>query len=139
MLSSDQALDGLGNEVASAESGTLPAGIQRQGALSTQTVKITVLPHRGTELKALMDADQSVVYAWKTDQGTVSFDMHGERENAKEGEFTSYQVGVGSSFSQGLLNAPFKGTHGWYWENNSDQPITIELTISGFHQGLFQP
>jgi hypothetical protein len=34
------------------------------------------------------------------------------------------------------LVAPFDGEHGWYWLNLSEQPVTIKLTVNGFHEKI---
>ena len=35
--------------------------------------------------------------------------------------------------ASGTLTAPFSGIHGWYWENTTDQPVTVTLTTAGFY------
>jgi hypothetical protein len=32
--------------------------------------------------------------------------------------------------------APFAGTHGWFWKNRSQQPVTVTVTITGFQKRL---
>ena len=35
--------------------------------------------------------------------------------------------------ASGTLTAPFSGIHGWYWENTTDQEITVTLTSAGYY------
>jgi hypothetical protein len=35
--------------------------------------------------------------------------------------------------ASGTMTAPFSGIHGWYWENTTDQAITVTLTSSGYY------
>jgi hypothetical protein len=35
--------------------------------------------------------------------------------------------------ASGTLAVPFPGIHGWYWENTTDQEITVTLTAAGFY------
>jgi len=30
--------------------------------------------------------------------------------------------------------APFDGVHGWYWLNDSQQPVLLRLQIAGFYE-----
>jgi hypothetical protein len=34
----------------------------------------------------------------------------------------------------GSLVAPFDGIHGWYYRNDTDMPIVVRLTVSGFYE-----
>jgi hypothetical protein len=40
--------------------------------------------------------------------------------------------------AQGSFIAPFDGTHGWYWRNRGDQPVTVKLKVSGFYEKIFK-
>jgi hypothetical protein len=32
---------------------------------------------------------------------------------------------------KGSLTAPFAGSHGWYWKNETDAPVIVTLSIKG--------
>lgn len=95
-------------------------------------VAITLAPNQGREVKALMKAGDSFRYDWKTDGAEVRFELHGERVGASDA-FTSYEKGV-STGQSGNFTAPFDGTHGWYWRNRTDKPVTITVTATGTFQ-----
>jgi hypothetical protein len=84
-------------------------------------------------VKALMKAGDSFRYDWKTDGAEVRFELHGERLDASDGAFSSYEKGA-STGQNGNFTAPFDGTHGWYWRNRTDKPVTITVRASGVFQ-----
>lgn len=100
---------------------------------------ITLPPHSGTEFKARMAMGDRLVFRWAAKGGTVRMDMHGEPTGGKPGEFSSYWKQKDLTEAQGSFTAPFDGTHGWYWRNGGETPVTIELKTAGFYQELFEP
>lgn len=105
----------------------------------TDTRTITLAPGKGKEIKTRLEKDAALVYSWKTDGGAVvSHDFHGEPANAKGDEFESFIKDTGISESRGVLIAPFTGTHGWWWGNKTDAPITVTVTASGFYADIVE-
>ena len=104
----------------------------------SKEMSITLAADEGTEIKALMKKGEQFVFSWTTDGGKVNVDMHGEKPNAGE-EFTSYWIDEKQSSANGTFVAPFDGSHGWYWHNRTDKPVTIKLKVSGFYNKLYQP
>ncbi|MBU5970399.1 hypothetical protein KQW05_30260, partial [Pseudomonas aeruginosa] len=41
--------------------------------------------------------------------------------------------------ARGTFVAPFEGSHGWYWKNENDEPVTVEVAVTGFQPDLHQP
>lgn len=105
------------------------------GTLSSDQTTITLQPNEGLEVKATMKAGDRMVFNWTSEGGPVNFDMHGERFNDVD-NFTSYWQGRNQSTASGAFEAPFDGTHGWYWRNRGDQTVTITLATSGFYDGI---
>lgn len=124
-----------------ATASALPTGasIARTGTLRQDAMTITLAPHSGQEVKAHMQAGDSFVFSWTTTGGSVKVDMHGEKPDAAEGEFTSYWEERAQTSAQGSFTAPFAGTHGWYWRNKGDTPVTVTVKTAGFYKDLFQP
>lgn len=102
----------------------------------SDNIKLTLLPKQGMEVKAHIEQGNKMLFHWEVSEGTVSFDMHGNVINAAENDFTSYWLSKGETQSAGTFTAPFSGLHGWYWENETNLPITIKLTTEGYYQGL---
>lgn len=140
VLSQANASESEPAEASSPSSGNLlamPAGPvwKRSGTLSTDTTLVTLNPNEGLEVKATMDQGDRLVFNWTTEGGPVSFDMHGERFNDGD-NFTSYWQGRDKSSASGAFEAPFDGTHGWYWQNNGNETVTVVLETSGFYSGI---
>lgn len=125
--------------VATAQALPTGASIARTDTLRQDEMTITLEPHSGQEVKAHMQAGDSFVFNWTTTGGPVKVDMHGEKPNAAEGEFTSYWEEREQTSAQGNFTAPFTGTHGWYWRNKGDTPVTVTVKTTGFYKDLFQP
>ena len=94
-------------------------------------VMVTVPARRGIEYKFEMLAGQKIKYQWQTNDGsTLYVDLHGEPRGDTTGFFESYAIAKTPEMS-GTITVPFDGVHGWYWKNNTDQPIEVSLTTSG--------
>jgi hypothetical protein len=103
----------------------------------TESRTVTIAPGKGVEVKASMLAGQTIVFSW-TASADVVVDMHGERPEEHD-QFTSYDVSDAQKQGSGSLAAPFDGSHGWYWANKGTQPVTIQLTVTGFFSKLTKP
>jgi hypothetical protein len=78
-----------------------------------------------------------MVYSWKA-SGKVLFEFHGEPDQKPNPDYyDSYELDdkVGKEQSHGSFVAPSTGIHGWFWENKSEQPVEIRLTVAGFFDG----
>ena len=107
-------------------------------AARTDTVTIT-LPSKGkTEVKAVMTVNKVIVYTWKADKGVAYVDFHGHSPDwTNKKAFVRYlEAKEGVAADSGSLVAPFSGEHGWYWENRQDHPVTITLTVTGYHDAI---
>lgn len=103
----------------------------------TDTMTVTLAPGKGAEVKAVMAAGQSFVFHW-TASAAVAVDMHGDHPDAKD-EYTSYSVEGGQREAAGTFTAPFAGAHGWYWKNSGKQPVTVQVSVTGFQTRLVRP
>ncbi|ARD45898.1 hypothetical protein [Colwellia sp. PAMC 21821] len=101
-------------------------------ALRTDDVEIIVPAGNGLEYKLNMEKHAHVEYEWKTDGEALYFDFHGEPAGDKTGYFESFSITTSSNM-KGSLTTPFKGSHGWYWKNQSQQPVTVSLSIKGYY------
>lgn len=105
--------------------------------LRSDEMSLTLQPDEGSEIKATMRKGEQFVYDWAVEGGSVNVDMHGEKPNAGD-KFTSYWKGQQLSGDKGTFVAPFDGTHGWFWRNRGDKPVTITVKASGFYAKLAQ-
>lgn len=104
----------------------------------SEEMRLTLQPDEGSEIKAVMRKGEQFVFSWAADGGKVNFDMHGERPNAGD-QFSSYWKDKQQASAQGIFVAPFDGTHGWYWRNRGDKPVTVKIKVSGFYEKLYRP
>src|SRR5262245_33777300 len=111
-----------------------PAVIQVKPATArAEHVSVTLQPGQQTEIKAVMDAAQVILYSWQASGGEVYTDFHGHEPDAGEA-FVRYEEQQSGHEGHGSLVAPFSGEHGWFWLNISEQPVTIDLNFSGYHR-----
>ncbi|HYW14590.1 MAG TPA: hypothetical protein VE891_00360 [Allosphingosinicella sp.] len=124
---------------AAADSGDLlldeePVSIAPAAGGSTGRVQLTLAPGQGEEVKATMNAGDELTYDWSTGGGTViRYELHGEPIPAKGDEFTSFEK-ASAAGAKGKFRAPFDGTHGWYWRNNTNSPVTVTVSATGTFQ-----
>ena len=93
-------------------------------------IEVVVPAGKGIEYKFHMNQYEKMTYEWLTDGEPLFFDLHGEPEGDTTGYFESYAVATLSDM-KGSFTSPFTGSHGWYWKNSSDQPISIQLMVAG--------
>jgi hypothetical protein len=102
-------------------------------AQAKDEIIVIVPPKRGVEFKFSMNQYDKMTYSWHSDDGAIYHDLHGEPKGDTTGYFESYTITTAAKM-EGSFTAPFTGSHGWYWKNTTDKPITINLTTSGQYQ-----
>jgi hypothetical protein len=106
------------------------AHAQTAPAIRTDETSVILQPGESVELKASLTKGQKIAYSWKTDGGKVNHDTHGEPHNNPNAT-TSYSKGRGVEKDEGTLEAAFDGSHGWFWRNRTQKPVTVTLKTSG--------
>lgn len=99
------------------------------------TVMIMIPPKQGLEYKFHLLKDATLEYAWDSDGAELYFDFHGEPKGDTTGYFKSYKEAT-DHHAEGQLSVPFEGSHGWYWENKTDQPAIVVLNTKGHYEIL---
>jgi hypothetical protein len=119
---------------ASAATSTAQATIVvgQQKPYASETVDFVVAPKQGMEYKYRLDKGEALLYSWKA-TGPVNVEFHAEPDGAPRGYAQSYEKFDRQTAASGTLTAPFAGIHGWYWENTTDQPITVTLSSAGYY------
>lgn len=97
------------------------------------TVSITIPAQGALEYKFEMEEGNKLKYSWQTDGTSLYFDFHGDLKFGKPGEFKSFETAVKVQ-SSGVLEAPFSGAIGWYWKNESEEPVEVILKTSGDYE-----
>ena len=98
----------------------------------SETVDFAIAPRQGMEYKYRLDKCEALLCSWKA-SGPVNVEFHAEPDGAPRGYAQSYEKADRQTAASGTLTAPFPGIHGWYWENTTDQPITVTLTSAGYY------
>jgi len=107
----------------------------KEAAPQTHTQTITIPEFQETEVKAILDAAQVIVYSWEAD-GDVYVDFHGHDPAATGDGFVRYREEQSTRTGHGSLVAPFTGEHGWFWLNIDNKPVQIKLTVTGYFNGI---
>lgn len=97
-----------------------------------ETVNFVVSPHKGMEYKYRLETGEALLYSWKA-TAPVHYELHAEPDGAPRGYAQSYEKRDATDHAAGTLTAPFSGIHGWFWDNTSDQPVTVTLQSAGFY------
>ena len=106
--------------------------VGQETPFKSETVDFAIGPRQGMEYKYRLDKGEALLYSWKT-TGPVNYEFHAEPDGAPRGYAQTYEKVDRKSEASGTLTAPFPGIHGWYWENTTDQEITITLTTAGYY------
>lgn len=93
-------------------------------------VIITVPANSGLEYKFSVMKNDKLTYEWATDGAALYFDFHGEAAGDTSGYFKSFKESI-DNHSDGILHAPFTGSHGWYWKNETQRPVIVTLKTRG--------
>ncbi len=115
----------------------------RQGALRGEqdrwqrdTITFVLAPFEAVEYKYVMDAGATLLFSWEA-TGEVRYDLHAEPADAGPGKAVSFEAARAAQ-QHGRYTAPFNGIHGWFWQNRTDQDVTVTLSTSGFYSGAVE-
>ena len=102
---------------------------------------IVVKANKALEYKFKINQYEKLEYEWESD-APLHYDFHGDPEDKDsypKGYFESYAIGNSNNI-KGKITIPYKGSHGWYWKNESGKDITITLSTKGNYNiiGLIQ-
>ncbi len=100
------------------------------GDQTSKLIEVTIPSGEGIEYKFRMSQSGKMTYEWLTDGQPLELDLHGEPEGDTTGYFESYVVATASEM-KGSFTAPFDGSHGCYWKNNTDDDIAVLLKVKG--------
>lgn len=93
-------------------------------------IQFQLAPFEAVEYKYRLGAGTTILYHWDA-SAEVLYDMHAEPDGAAPGYAQSFDKARGDH-GNGSYSAPFDGIHGWYWQNRTQQDVTLTLETSGF-------
>lgn len=100
------------------------------GAYSQHEIQLSLPAGEDIEYKFQVAQGDKLAFQWDSAGQPLHVDFHGEPAGDTSGYFESYALGEVSGL-EGTLTAPFDGSHGWYWRNDSNQAINIDLQVQG--------
>jgi len=92
-------------------------------------MKVDLAPGAATEIKVVMEKGRKVNYKWWSDGGRANFDVHADSKKLKI-NYHNYSKGSEQK-SEGVIEAAFDGSHGWFWRNRTTEAMSITLQTSG--------
>jgi hypothetical protein len=108
---------------------SLPVSEKSEATVLSHEMKVSLVPNEGTEIKVVMEKGGKVDYTWWTDGGRANFDVHGD---SKKLNINYHNYSKGSEEKrEGVIEAAFDGSHGWFWRNRTSKAMTITLKTSG--------
>lgn len=130
----------VGQQVAALEtSATSTAGagqaaiiVAQEKPFQQESIDFKIAPGEGMEYKYRLDKGEALLYSWSA-TAPVDYELHAEPDGAPAGYAQSYEKKAASSGASGTLTAPFPGIHGWYWENKTNQEVTVTLKSAGYY------
>ena len=106
--------------------------------------EMKLAPGEGMEIKYNMKKGHGLIYSWISSDKLL-FEFHGEpnvKPSGKEGTdyYETYEIDnqIGKDQAHGTFIAPSSGIHGWFWENNTPNEVTLKLVSAGFYDWIFQ-
>jgi hypothetical protein len=108
------------------------------GAIVAQTdgyrqdgVEFTLAAGEGMEYKYRLEKGAALLYSWSA-TGPVHYEMHSVPDGAPSTFAETFDKQDDRTGAHGSYIAPFPGIHGWYWQNRTQQPVTLKMTATGF-------
>ena len=127
-----QQVEALENAGVAGEAGTAAIIAKQDAGFQQETVDFTIAAGDSIEYKYRLDKGESLLYSWKA-TGPVHYEFHAEPDGAPRGYAQTYETGDNTTQASGTLTAPFSGIHGWYWQNQTAQEVTVTLTSAGYY------
>jgi len=126
-----QQVDAL-NKTAATTTGQGAIIVAQDKTFQQESIEFKLAPHEGMEYKYRLDKGEALLYSWSA-TALVNYELHAEPDGAPAGYAQSYEKKNASSGASGTLTAPFPGIHGWFWENTTNNEVTVTLKSAGYY------
>ena len=120
------------NAAAAGGAGQAAILVPQEKGFQQESVEFKLAPHEGMEYKYRLDKGEALLYSWSA-TAPVNYELHAEPDGAPAGYAQSYEKKNASSGASGTLTAPFPGIHGWFWENTTNNEVTVALKSAGYY------
>ena len=100
------------------------------------SAELVVGPYDWVEYTYRFEEGGSMLFSWRS-TGQLSYNFHSAPDGAPPGYADSFDAKE-SDQAHGAYAAPYTGVHGWYWENQTSDPVTISLSTAGFYSAAHE-
>jgi len=104
-------------------------------AYKTDSTQFVLGPYEFVEYKYHLELGATMLFSWNSTAAVVH-DFHGDPAATPDAP-VSFEKKDRRQAS-GTFTAPFRGIHGWFWENPGGEAITISLTTAGFYTSALE-
>lgn len=123
-------------EVPKSEASVEPAAASQSvasAAKRSDEMKVTLAPNEGAEVKVDLKKGEKVNYRWAS-TGKTNYDTHADSKELGI-KYHGYDKGSEDS-DEGVIEAAFDGSHGWFWRNRTKQSVTLTLATNGDYTSI---
>jgi hypothetical protein len=92
-----------------------------------------LLPYDSIEMKYRLNQGQPMIFAWRA-AVPVHYDMHSVPDEGGNPATESFAITDAAS-QTAVYVAPFTGIHGWFWQNQTLEPVTVSIAATGGFTG----
>jgi hypothetical protein len=92
-----------------------------------------LLPYASIEMKYSLAQGQPMIFSWHAPV-PVHYDMHSVPDQGGNPATESFAISDASS-QTAVYVAPFTGIHGWFWQNQTLEPVTVSIDATGAFAG----
>lgn len=111
-----------------------PLGKTVPAAPVTDRYVVELPPFQSIELKYVLDEGAPLAFTW-TATAPVHVDMHSHPFDGGTELTESYLIEDNVPRQSAVYVAQFSGLHGWYWQNQTLNPVTVTLEATGDIKG----
>jgi hypothetical protein len=92
-----------------------------------------LLPYAGIEMKYRLAQGEPMIFTWRAAVPHQN-DMHSVPDQVDDAATESFAIADAPS-QTAVYVAPFSGIHGWYWQNQTLDPVTVSVDATGAFTG----
>jgi hypothetical protein len=92
-----------------------------------------LLPYANIELKYRLNQGEPMIFQWRAPV-PLHVDMHSVPDQGGNDATESFVIGDMPS-QTAVYVAPFTGIHGWFWQNQTLEPVTVTIDATGAFGG----
>jgi len=104
-------------------------GMAAPAKLQTDHWQVELQPYENIEMKYLLKQGEPMIFAWRA-SAPVHVDQHSVPDQGGNPATESFVI-TDASAQTAVYVAPFTGIHGWFWQNQSLNPVTVSIEATG--------